>query len=158
MNMIVFTKQEAATTPQTYHIWYMFMYIDQSVNTSSLYCCYHCGFEPKCIFTLVLGPVASTVLLEHTFKHICLINGKCASKHGDVCKPKFHSWGRCTIALTTMHSDLRFNPSSGLCIILYYNTVESGHYLYRCDDCMTGPYHNTGELAKSKMGSGEDRS
>ena len=47
---------------------------------------------------------------------------------------------------------LRFNPSSGLCIILYYNTVESGHYLYRCDDCMTGPYHNTGKLAKSKMG------
>ena len=75
-----------------------------------------------------------------------------------VCKPKFHSWGRCTIALTTMHSHLSFNPSSGLCIILYYNTVESGHYLYRCDDCMTGPYHNTGELAKSKMGSGEDRS
>jgi len=36
--------------------------------------------------------------------------------HGE---PKFHSWGRCTIALTNMHSDLRFNPSSGLCINLY---------------------------------------
>ena len=35
-------------------------------------------------------------------------------------EPKFHSWGRCTIALTNVHSDLRFNPSSGLCIILYY--------------------------------------
>ena len=75
MNVIVFTKQEAATIPQLTIFGYpakdMFMYIDQSVNTSSLYCCYHCGFEPKCIFTLVLGPVASTVLLEHTFKHIC---------------------------------------------------------------------------------------
>ena len=40
-----------------------------------------------------------------------------------VCEPKFHSWGRCTMALTNMHSDLRFNPFSGLCInlvILYY--------------------------------------
>ena len=43
-----------------------------------------------------------------------------------VCEPKFHSWGRCTIAVTNMHSDLKFNPSSGLCInlviyiILYY--------------------------------------
>ena len=61
------------------------------------------------------------------------INGKCVSKHGDcycfliqhhfpmlIGEPKFHSWGRCTIALTSMHSDLRFNPSSGLCINLYY--------------------------------------
>jgi len=34
-------------------------------------------------------------------------------------EPKFHSWGRCTIALTNMHSDMRFNPSSGLCINLW---------------------------------------
>jgi len=34
-------------------------------------------------------------------------------------EPKFHSWGRCTIVLTNMHSDLRFNPSSGLGINLY---------------------------------------
>ena len=33
-------------------------------------------------------------------------------------EPKFHSWGRCTIALTNMHSDLRSNLSSGLCINL----------------------------------------
>ena len=43
--------------------------------------------------------------------------------HGE---PKFHSWGRCTIALTTMHSDLRFNLSLAcMCInlvILYYIT------------------------------------
>ena len=32
---------------------------------------------------------------------------------------KFHSWGRCTIALTNMHSGLRSNPSSGLCINIY---------------------------------------
>ena len=37
-----------------------------------------------------------------------------------VCEPKFHSWGRCTMALTNMHSDLRLNPFSGLYIILYY--------------------------------------
>jgi len=38
-------------------------------------------------------------------------------------EPKFHSWGRCTIALTTMHSDLRSNSFSGLCInYLYYIT------------------------------------
>ena len=35
-------------------------------------------------------------------------------------EPKFHSWGRCTIALTNMHSDLRFNSSSCLCINLHY--------------------------------------
>jgi len=37
-----------------------------------------------------------------------------------VCEPKFHSRGRCTIVLTNMNSDLRSNPSSGLCINLYY--------------------------------------
>ena len=35
-------------------------------------------------------------------------------------EPTFHSWGRCTIALTNMNSDLRSNPSSGLCINLYH--------------------------------------
>ena len=35
--------------------------------------------------------------------------------------PKFHSWGRCTMALTNMYSDLRSNPSSGLCIYIIYN-------------------------------------
>jgi len=58
MNMIVFTKQEAATTPQLriqYHIWYVSckycVYIcmndlyEQSMNKSSLHYCYHCGFE-----------------------------------------------------------------------------------------------------------------
>ena len=38
-------------------------------------------------------------------------------------EPKFYSWGRCTIALTNMHSDLRSNPSSNLCINLYYRSV-----------------------------------
>ena len=31
--------------------------------------------------------------------------------------PKFHSWGKCTMPLTNINSDL-FNASSGLCIIL----------------------------------------
>ena len=35
-------------------------------------------------------------------------------------EPKFHSRGRCTIALTNKHSDLRSNSSSGLCINLCY--------------------------------------
>ena len=35
-------------------------------------------------------------------------------------KPKFHSWGRCTMALTKMHSDLRFNLSSWPVYYLYY--------------------------------------
>ena len=31
-------------------------------------------------------------------------------------EPKFHSWGRCSVALTNMHTDLKFNSSSGLYI------------------------------------------
>ena len=30
--------------------------------------------------------------------------------------PKFHSWGKCTIPLTNIHSDWMSNTSSGLCI------------------------------------------
>ena len=50
-------------------------------------------------------------------------------------EPKFHSWGRCTMTLTNMHSDLRFNPSSGLCIsyiILYY--VDPLFRILECND------------------------
>ena len=46
-----------------------------------------------------------------------------------VCEPKFHSWGRCTMALTNMHSDLRFNPSSGLCINLVIYIISYYHYI-----------------------------
>ena len=49
-------------------------------------------------------------------------------------EPKFHSWGRCTIALTTMHSDL---PTSGLCInlvILYY--VDPLFHILGCNYIM----------------------
>ena len=35
-------------------------------------------------------------------------------------EPKFHSWGKCTMTLTNIHSDLRSNASFGLCINLYY--------------------------------------
>ena len=39
--------------------------------------------------------------------------------------PKFHSWGKCTMALTNINSDWMSNASPGLCInldyiILYY--------------------------------------
>ena len=34
--------------------------------------------------------------------------------------PKFHSWGKCTMALTNINSDWISNASSGLRIILYY--------------------------------------
>ena len=32
--------------------------------------------------------------------------------------PKFHSWGKCTMPLTNINSDLMSNASSGLCNIL----------------------------------------
>ena len=32
---------------------------------------------------------------------------------------KFHSWGKCTMALTNINSDWMSNASSGLCIILF---------------------------------------
>ena len=75
-----------------------------------------------------------------------------ASKHRDhhfpmlVCEPKFHSWGRCTIALTKMHSDLRSNPSSDLCInldylftwILYFTSWGvTIHVLVQCIHCLS---------------------
>ena len=42
-----------------------------------------------------------------------------------VALPKFHSWGKCTMPLTNINSDLMSNASSGLGIILlYYITVE----------------------------------
>ena len=31
--------------------------------------------------------------------------------------PKFHSWGKCTIPLTTINSDWMSNASSVLCVI-----------------------------------------
>ena len=31
--------------------------------------------------------------------------------------PKFHSWGKCTMALTNINSDWMSNASTGLCII-----------------------------------------
>jgi len=33
---------------------------------------------------------------------------------------KFHSWGKCNIALTNINSDWMCNASSGLCINLHY--------------------------------------
>ena len=41
-----------------------------------------------------------------------------AGEGRDVGVPKFHSWGKCTMPLTNINSDWRFNASSGLCIIL----------------------------------------
>ena len=32
--------------------------------------------------------------------------------------PKFHYWGKCTMLLTNIQSDLMSNTLSGLCIIL----------------------------------------
>ena len=34
--------------------------------------------------------------------------------------PKFHSWGNCTMPLTTVNSDWMSNASPGLCINLHY--------------------------------------
>ena len=34
--------------------------------------------------------------------------------------PKFHSWDKCTMALTNINSNLMSNGSSGLCINLCY--------------------------------------
>ena len=34
--------------------------------------------------------------------------------------PKFYSWIKCTIPLTSINSDWMSNGFSGLCIILYY--------------------------------------
>jgi len=42
---------------------------------------------------------------------------------------KYHSWGRCTMALTNMHSDLRFNPSSGLYINLFIYVILHGSFI-----------------------------
>ena len=37
--------------------------------------------------------------------------------------PKFHSWGKCTMPLTSINSDWMSNASSALCIIdSYYIT------------------------------------
>ena len=33
--------------------------------------------------------------------------------------PKFHSWGKCTMPLTNINSDLMSNASPGLCITLH---------------------------------------
>ena len=33
--------------------------------------------------------------------------------------PKFHSWGKCTMPLTSINSGWMSNASSGLCIIYY---------------------------------------
>ena len=33
---------------------------------------------------------------------------------------KFHSWGKCTMTLTNINSDLMSNASFGLCIIYLY--------------------------------------
>ena len=44
-------------------------------------------------------------------------------------EPKFHSWGRCIMALTNMHSDLRFNPSSGLAFFLLVWLLSSSLFL-----------------------------
>ena len=43
-----------------------------------------------------------------------------AGEGGVVGVPKFHSWGKCTMPLTNINSDLMSNASSGLCIILCY--------------------------------------
>ena len=52
---------------------------------------------------------------------------------------KFHSWGRCTMAVTNMHSDLRFNSSSGLvlfhvrtCIVFPIPTIYFTSWGVRC--------------------------
>ena len=37
--------------------------------------------------------------------------------------PKFHSWGKCTMALTNISSDWMSNASSGLCINLVILTI-----------------------------------
>ena len=37
--------------------------------------------------------------------------------------PKFHSWGKCTMPLTNIHSDWMFNTSSGLYIILLHYII-----------------------------------
>ena len=41
--------------------------------------------------------------------------------------PKFHSWGKCTMPLTNIQSDLMSNVLSGLCIILDY-VLHYSHY------------------------------
>ena len=47
-------------------------------------------------------------------------DGSEASEGRVVDVPKFHSWGKCTMPLTNINSDLMSNASSGLCIILGY--------------------------------------
>ena len=50
-----------------------------------------------------------------------------------VSEPKFYSWGRCTIALTNMHSD----PSSGWCFNLHYSIYVEP--LFRILGCNVDP-------------------
>ena len=48
-----------------------------------------------------------------------------------VALPKFHSWGKCTMTLTNIDSNLMSNASSALCIILlYYNNIAQQLYTY----------------------------
>ena len=47
--------------------------------------------------------------------------------------PKFHSWGKCTMALTHINSDWISNASSGLCIILVILLIyEQSNCTPRC--------------------------
>ena len=46
--------------------------------------------------------------------------GGVASEGRVVGIPKFHSWGKCTMALTNINSNWMSNTSSGLCINLCY--------------------------------------
>ena len=43
--------------------------------------------------------------------------------------PKFHSWGKCTIPLTNIHSDWITNASSGLYVILIFFFLSSCMYM-----------------------------
>ena len=48
----------------------------------------------------------------------------------------FNSRGRCTIALTGMHSDLRSNPSAGPCINLYYLYMDPLFCILGCNNTL----------------------
>ena len=55
-----------------------------------------------------------------------------ASEERVVGKPKFHSWGKCTMPLTNINSDLLSNASSGLCIIYLCGSFKlhrGGNYM-----------------------------
>ena len=54
--------------------------------------------------------------------------------------PKFHSWGKCTMALTNINSDWMSNASSGLCINLVILTIYAGSLscILGCNNCSRG--------------------